>query len=151
MAATLVLAGTARGETSSWVGTYRCTQGLTRMALTIDVAADGSATALFHFYADPSNPAVPEGCYTMRGEWSVSAGAPDTRRLDQPTAAGWLAFRAEAWLLRPDGYVTVDIMGNVAHGRYQGYVMFPGCLDFALTPGPDPVPLPEACLPRPIS
>lgn len=61
----------ARSVLGPWVGTYVCSQGLTGLTLSIAEATPTptQARALFHFYADPSNPRVPTGCFTMTGQY----------------------------------------------------------------------------------
>jgi hypothetical protein len=59
-----------------WTGTYTCLQGLTAVSLTVTETHAGRAEALFHFYADPSNPGVPTGCFTQSGTYN-----PRTRQL----------------------------------------------------------------------
>ena len=56
-----------RSVLGPWVGTYVCSQGLTGLTLSITEATPTRASALFHFYADPRNPRVPTGCFTMDG------------------------------------------------------------------------------------
>lgn len=106
-----------------WEGMYSCpdAQGVTGLTLTVEWGDDGSASALFNFYALPENPRLPEGCFTMRGQFSVgerSKGAGQHVRLS-----------AETWLLHPEGYVTVDLTGWF-HPRATWVGVFiegPGC------------------------
>jgi outer membrane protein OmpA-like peptidoglycan-associated protein len=120
-----------------WVGTYTCAQGLTGLTLTLSEATPGSAQALFHFYADPRNPRVPTGCFSMDGGYDP--------------ASGQLTLRGGHWLLRPAGYSVVAFEGRVdAEGRhFEGVVRGPsGCTTFALARAPSPAtPQPKCVLP----
>jgi outer membrane protein OmpA-like peptidoglycan-associated protein len=122
-----------------WVGTYTCGQGLTGLTLTIAEATPTSARALFHFYADPSNPRVPTGCFTMDGSYDP---ADDQLRLT-----------GQEWLLRPVGYQLVSFDGIVdAQGkRFDGIVTgqrapLRGCTTFQLARTASPAPPSERCL-----
>lgn len=123
--------GTVLGE---WVGTYVCAQGLTGLTLSIAQATPTSAQALFHFYADPRNPKVPTGCFTMDGSYDP--------------ASGRLQLRGGDWLLRPGGYRVVSFDGEVdAEGRrFSGKVGgAAGCRLFDLGRRPSPAPAPAQC------
>jgi outer membrane protein OmpA-like peptidoglycan-associated protein len=122
-----------------WVGTYTCAQGMTGLTLTVAEATPTSARALFHFYADPRNPRVPTGCFTMDGKYDP--------------ASGQLRLDGRDWLLRPGGYRVVSFDGEVdAEGRrFAGKVTgprapMPGCTTFHLSRAPSPAPLPERCV-----
>lgn len=116
----LALAPSARAERTAagvWVGQYVCGQGTT--ALTLSIAA-ARPRALFHFYPAPSNNTVPEGCFEMESSYDVDTGR--------------IALTAGAWISRPDGYVTVDLEGQVSAdgGTMTGKVIGPYCQTFAL-------------------
>ncbi|WP_149541057.1 hypothetical protein [Siccirubricoccus phaeus] len=104
----------------AWSGTYDCAQGLTGVTLTIAEAGRAHARALFHFYADPRNPRVPTGCFTMDGSYDAKTGA--------------LVLHGRDWLLRPSGYVVVDFLGRVdpAGREFSGRVQGPHCGSFRL-------------------
>jgi outer membrane protein OmpA-like peptidoglycan-associated protein len=142
LAATLVVASAlyasaAFGQSEgtiigAWTGTYVCRQGLTGVSLTIAEAAPGRARAMFHFYADPSNPGVPTGCTTMDGSYDPKVGT--------------LRLNGRGWLLRPPSYQFVNFIGSVdAAGRhFSGRVEGPGCTSFQLQRGRAPA-APPAC------
>jgi hypothetical protein len=119
-----------------WVGGYVCGQGETGLVLQVDRLPEGGAAALFHFWPPPGNPAAAEGCFEMRAE----AGKGDP---------GALSLRAGRWLLRPEGYLTVDLHGRIdASGtRFEGSVDGPGCGGFVLRRGGDAPRLPPSCRP----
>lgn len=112
-----------------WEGTYTCAQGLTGITLTISQASPDRAQALFHFYADPRNPRVPTGCFSMAGSYQ-----PDRNEL---------RLVGKDWIMRPSGYVTVDFDGTIdaLGSRFTGTVKGSGCTTFDLTrslEAPDP-------------
>ncbi|MCW5620460.1 MAG: OmpA family protein [Burkholderiales bacterium] len=127
----------ARTVLGEWVGTYTCAQGLTGLTLTIAEATPTSTRALFHFYADPRNPRVPTGCFTMDGSYDP--------------ASGRLLLKGGKWLQRPSGYRVVSFDGSVdAEGRrFEGRVKGPqGCTTFDLVREPSPAPpLAQCALP----
>lgn len=132
--ATDTLPADTRTVLGQWVGTYTCAQGLTGLTLTLTEATPTRAQALFHFYADPRNPRVPTGCFTMTGRYDA--------------ATGQLALRGGQWLLRPSGYRVVSFNGLVdARGQaFEGKVAGPaGCTTFALSRQPSPAPATPAC------
>jgi outer membrane protein OmpA-like peptidoglycan-associated protein len=130
-------AADSRTVLGEWVGTYTCAQGLTGLTLTLSEATPGSAQALFHFYADPGNPGVPTGCFTLDGGYEP--------------ASGRLTLKGGRWLLRPAGYHVVSFEGRVdAEGRhFEGVVKGPsGCTSFALARTPSPAaPQAQCALP----
>lgn len=120
--------GSIGGE---WSGKYFCAQGVTGAQLIF--SGDGSR-ALFHFYAVPENPGVPEGCFTMAGVFNQ--------------ASSTLDLTASQWLVRPRNYRTANVSGLVDAGRqnFLGRLTGPaGCTVIALTREPSPRPLPNAC------
>src|ERR1700712_940649 len=83
---------TAGGE---WTGKYVCNQGVTGARLIL--SEDGSH-GLFHFYALPDNPRVPEGCYQGTGVFNSTTGA--------------LAIIPGDWYLKPRGYTGAAFSGT---------------------------------------
>lgn len=124
----------ARTVLGEWVGTYICAQGLTGLTLTIAEATPTSAKAMFHFYADPRNPRVPTGCFTMDGSYDPGSGR--------------VLLRGRDWLMRPGGYRVVSFDGLVdAEGRqFEGKVTLAGCKTFELSRQPSPAPRLEKCV-----
>ncbi len=123
--------GTVIGE---WSGRYTCAQGITGVRVVVAEATPVGATALFHFFAVPENPNVPEGCFTLEGTYDSAAGRLDLHGAD--------------WLMRPSGYVTVDFLGQVdpAGARFSGRVVGPGCTSFDLARGVTvDRPVPASC------
>ncbi|MEL1263624.1 OmpA family protein [Pseudoxanthomonas putridarboris] len=124
-----------RSVLGEWVGTYVCAQGLTGLTLSIAEATPTQARALFHFYADPRNPKVPTGCFTMTGDYDP--------------ATGRLRLKGGDWLLHPSGYRVVSFDGLVdAEGRrFSGKVGGGGggCKDFDLGRRPSPAPPRAEC------
>jgi len=138
----LLLAAQAQAQAQAaeyWEGAYDCNQGETGLTLTLDPAADGTTTALFHFYEAPSNPGVPEGCFTMSGTLNRTTGAFD--------------LQAGRWLLQPRNYISVDLHGTLQDGgaALQGVVAGPGCTTFVLRPVKRPLRPTSACYPALLS
>ncbi|MGM0855862.1 MAG: OmpA family protein [Pseudomonadota bacterium] len=131
----LETSGSASGSVlGKWVGTYTCAQGLTGVTLSIAEATSIRARAMFHFYADPRNPNVPSGCFTMDGNYEPSTGE--------------LQLKGSEWLLRPSNYRLVSFNGIIdAEGRdFQGLVSgAPRCTTFNLTRQPSPAPENAEC------
>nr|WP_298130571.1 OmpA family protein [uncultured Pseudoxanthomonas sp.] len=123
-----------RSVLGPWVGTYVCSQGLTGLTLSITEAAPTRASALFHFHADPRNPRVPTGCFTMTGTYDP--------------ASGRLQLKGKDWLLKPGGYRVVHFDGHVdAEGRsFTGKVSGgTSCKQFDLGRTAPPATPPAAC------
>ena len=135
----LLLLAAQAGAAEYWEGAYDCPQGETGLTLTLDPAADGTTTALFHFYEAPGNPGVPEGCFTMSGTLNRATGAFD--------------LQAGRWLLQPRDYVSVDLHGTLQDGgaALQGAVAGPGCTTFVLRPVKRPLRPTTACYPALLS
>lgn len=127
------------GAAEVWEGTYDCAQGETGLTLSLDPAADGTASALFHFYEAPGNPGVPEGCFTMSGTLDRATGAFD--------------FQAGRWLLQPWFYVGVDLHGALRDGgtALHGTVARAGCRTFVLRRVARPARATAACYPALVS
>lgn len=101
-ASLLVSSGQALGEgglTGEWSGSYICAQGLTSLDLSLEETGAGRVKALFHFSADPVNPRVPEGCFTMSGNFDAQAGR--------------LVLLPDEWLVQPFGFVSVGLDGTL--------------------------------------
>ncbi|MFI8106361.1 serine/threonine-protein kinase [Streptomyces sp. NPDC086023] len=88
------------GVVGTWRGSYRCTQGLTRLDLTISGAGGTALKAVFAFSAHPDNPTVPTGSFTMIGSYED----------------GRMVLRGDQWIVRPPGYLTVDLEAEVTGG-----------------------------------
>lgn len=124
----------ARSVLGPWVGTYVCSQGLTGLTLSIAQATPTQARALFHFYADPRNPKVPTGCFTMTGQYDP--------------ASGRLQLKGGDWLLKPGGYRVVHFDGHVdpQGRRFNGKVSGgSSCKQFDLARAAPPTEAPAAC------
>lgn len=103
----------------SWTGLYQCAQGSTALELEISGGED-AVVARFAFSAHPSNPSVPSGSFMMTG------------RFDTKTAT--LTLTQQRWVDRPQGYVMVDMVGQIAAGEriYRGRIATEGCAEFFL-------------------
>lgn len=85
----------------SWQGTYLCGQGLTRLDLRITSPGGRTLEAVFAFSAHPDNPTVPNGSFSMVGSFED----------------GRMILRADRWINRPPGYLTVDLTAVVTGDR----------------------------------
>lgn len=116
-----------------WTGSYLCAQGETGLTLRLRPRGDGTLDGLFHFWPLPWNRSAAEGCFEMQAR--PVAGEPPG-----------LSLIARRWLLRPSGYVTVDLDGALTEeGTLRGLVGGPGCTGFELARAASPRPLPAAC------
>ena len=103
---------------STWIGSYRCAQGVTALTLAIDAQSSGEALAVFEFGALVDNPDVPGGSYRMRG------------RIDmQQTGELRVRLAPERWITQPDGYemVSLTATSDVAHRGLRGRIDHPAC------------------------
>ena len=108
------------GIAGVWRGTYTCAQGVTGLILRVAGAGE-AVTASFEFFADPSNPGIPSGAYTMTGRYDTKSRA--------------LALRQERWVEQPPGYIMVDLDGTLsADGRtVTGRIANENCSDFTVS------------------
>ena len=67
------------------------------------IFSDDGSRALFHFYAAPENPGVPEGCFAMAGFFNQ--------------ASSTLNLTAGQWIVQPHNYRTANVSGLVDAGR----------------------------------
>ena len=88
-----------------WEGTYKCSQGLTKLRLIIKAKSTTEIDAVFWFSAHPSNPNVPSGRFRMKGALEVFTPQ------DIPNI---LELKATTWMNRPAGYSTVDLLGEIS-------------------------------------
>ena len=103
---------------TKWLGTYTCSQGLTRVTLTLDAKRDGSLAAIFEFGPTRDNPSIPKGSYRLRG--TIRAGREGTFEI---------ALDPDEWIAAPDGYIMVS-MSATSSRRWQrlvGKIDHPSC------------------------
>jgi len=117
----------AQDVSGVWEGSYVCSQGPTKLRLTINStgAADGSdVTALFEFSALPSNPAVRSGSFNMTGTIQGN---------------GLLDLIPGQWVQQPSGYVGVSLASTVSRSPQgtvtviNGTVRGSGCTNFSVS------------------
>jgi hypothetical protein len=77
----------------------------------------GQISALLHFYADASNPGVPEGCFALRGVEDSSGG---------------FRLHPTQWLLQPADFGMAGLEGRIdfQSGTIDGVVDMPSCGSF---------------------
>jgi hypothetical protein len=104
----------------TWTGTYTCLQGLTGMELVITQHGSTAIEAVFSFYADPSNPSVPSGTFSMDGTFH------DADRT--------VSLNGTQWLNKPSGYRMIDLAGTVSADltTISGQVLNPPCSTFTV-------------------
>lgn len=104
----------------TWTGTYTCNQGSTRLRLTLtQVPGSTSVRGTFFFTADPSNPGVPAGSYSMTGS----------------LIDGSLRLQGDRWLVRPSGYEMVGLNAQISNTnqlQIEGEVDNPDCTGFSV-------------------
>ena len=107
---------------SLWNGRYECAQGITGLALTLDLEAGGRATAVFEFGPVPENPAIPSGRYLMAGTFFQSAEGTQ------------LTLVPDRWIAQPPGYLMVGLEARIdAPARaMSGRVEHPTCTVLSL-------------------
>jgi eukaryotic-like serine/threonine-protein kinase len=88
---------------TQWKGSYFCTQGVTDVTLTLRGETGGEAVAVFEFYANATNPDVPDGSFTMRGSIGVDADA---------ASGPSVHLVGERWINRPEGATMVNVSGR---------------------------------------
>ncbi|MEO6863703.1 MAG: hypothetical protein ABI180_19530 [Microcoleus sp.] len=111
--------------TGTWEGTYVCAQGLTRLKLVIAANSTTEINAVFTFFPHPSNPSVPSGSFRMIGTYT---------NFNSREIPGLLELKGTTWIIRPSGYMTVDLRGNLftSDNRIIGDVIAGGCSKFDL-------------------
>jgi hypothetical protein len=116
----MALPARADGITGDWVGDYDCAQGNTSLTLTLHQFEGGRLDGLFHFYPRPGNPAAAAGCFTISGTFDSTSRS--------------VTLTAGKWLLRPRGYVTVNLNGTADASLHilKGNVLGPRCGGFSL-------------------
>ncbi|MEM7579815.1 MAG: hypothetical protein AAF316_08165 [Cyanobacteria bacterium P01_A01_bin.80] len=107
----------------TWVGSYRCSQGITGLELSIRAKSKTDIDIIFSFFPHPKNLSVPSGSFRMRGKYKVfnSSRRPNV-----------LNLKATKWIDRPSGYSTVDLAGLVypSKSKIVGNVSSSGCGKF---------------------
>lgn len=102
---------------SVWRGKYDCRQGVTALELTIDVAANGDANALFMFGPHEQNPNIPSGSYRMTGTVREAGPLLEVRLVPLE------------WISQPENYVMVGINADSDRARHTltGVITDAGC------------------------
>ena len=110
--------GTAADFTGSFTGDYICRNDSTTLQLSLSAKPDGSLVGIFRFGGDrmaEMNYAV--GAYSMRGSW----------------AGSHFTLKSNSWIRQPDGFVMVDIEGDISERGVFGKVLYPSCSTFMAT------------------
>lgn len=107
----------------TWVGSYRCRQGITGLELTIRAKSKTDIDVIFSFFPHPKNLSIPSGSFRMKGKYKVfnSSRRPNV-----------LSLKPTKWIDRPDRYRTVNLDGLVypSKSKIVGNVSTSGCGKF---------------------
>jgi hypothetical protein len=109
---------TAAHFTGSFTGDYICGNSPSTLQLSVTAQPNGGLVAIFRFGGDrmpEMNYAV--GAYSMKGSWQGSH----------------FRLTSDAWIRQPDGYVMVDIEGDLSDRGVFGKVLHPTCSTFTAT------------------
>lgn len=106
--------GNAKRVSGKWVGSYECFQGKTAVTLTLTGHKNGAVEGNFLFYPTSSNPKAATGRFVVTGFYHFD---------------GSLILDSEAWVEKPEGYITVSLRGKVnrAFDTFTGTV--PECFN----------------------
>jgi hypothetical protein len=104
-------------EHATWVGNYDCPQGTTHLALRILSVRGKRVNALFDFRHAPTQAS---GKFLLSGTFDEQTGD--------------VALAPSTWLVRPDGYEWVGMVGHVSLDgiRFTGRIVHPDCGGFSL-------------------
>ncbi|NEP58541.1 MAG: hypothetical protein F6K31_16245 [Symploca sp. SIO2G7] len=107
----------------TWVGTFTCAQGLTKLRLDIEAKSPTDISAIFSFSEYPLNPGVPSGSFRMRGSLNP---------FNLPYASGELQLQATTWIDQPKGWSSLDLRGNASSSDQMivGGLLKRGCSTF---------------------
>jgi hypothetical protein len=102
-----------------WVGSYRCSQGITAVRLTIDARPNGDATASFEFGPHPENPKVPRGEAQLKGRVELLARGQLQVKLEPDR---WVSKPGETWQM-----VGLTATSDLEHRVLEGRIEDPRC------------------------
>lgn len=95
-----------------WVGDYICAQGYTGVTVDIDHYHNQHFDGVFHFYPTAKNPYIPEGIYSIYGQYD-----PDSERV---------LINPGKWVKQPNGYMNTVMIGSFDPIRRTLSVYFQG-------------------------
>jgi hypothetical protein len=102
-----------------WIGTYTCAQGITGGTMQIDRLKGQDFEGTFRFYPTPKNGRVPEGSYSVYGQYDR-----DSKRI---------LINPGKWIKRPPHYYNTVMVGSFdpAHDAFSAYFQgVAGCTSF---------------------
>ncbi len=118
----------------NWRGSYICLQGKTGLTLAIDKHQDNQFSGYFHFYPRTENTKAKEGCFAVNGHIDANKH---------------IIVEAANWITRPDGYITVDLEGDLASSKsFSGNVnanVLAHCKTFTLQKQNSKATIPNIC------
>jgi hypothetical protein len=106
----------AKDLTGHFEGSYICQQGETPLALDFLANDQGRLVAQFSFGGGNGSA---KGSFTLVGSWNGAR----------------FNLKAHEWLNQPDGFVMVDIDGEVTARGVSGNILTPGCSNFSAVRG----------------
>jgi hypothetical protein len=106
--------GNATRVSGKWIGNYECFQGKTGVTLVLTGHKNGAVEGSFLFYPTSSNPGTATGRFVITGSYYFD---------------GSLILDSEAWIEKPEGYITISLRGKVnsTFDTFTGTV--PECFD----------------------
>lgn len=102
-----------------WIGGYTCSQGYTGGVLDIKTVKGSDFKGVFEFYSTHKNQTVPEGAYTIYGEYDA--------------ASHRVLINPGKWVTQPKGFVSTVIVGSfdTEHKTFSGIFQgIEGCTSF---------------------
>jgi len=104
-------------EKRTWVGSFDCPEGRTELTLRVVDARGTKVRAIFDFHHPPSDTS---GQFLLAGEFDEHTGD--------------MVFTPGAWIIHPDDYATLPLVGRVSRDgtHYAGRIPVPGCGGFRL-------------------
>lgn len=106
--------GNAKRVSGKWVGSYECFEGKAAVTLTLIGHKNGTVEGNFLFYPTPSNPKTATGRFIVTGFYHFD---------------GSLILDSEAWVVKPEGYITVSLRGKINHAFDTFTGIVPECFN----------------------
>ncbi len=98
--------------TGHFEGSYICGQGETNLTLDTLAQDTGEIVVVFSF---GGNNNAPKGSYSLIGKWSGSK----------------FSLKSDKWIEQPNGYVMVDIDGEISERGLSGNIINSSCTNFS--------------------
>jgi hypothetical protein len=102
----------ASNLTGHFEGSYICSKGENNLALDTLAKETGEIVAVFSFGGTSD---FPKGSYSLTGRWTGAK----------------FSLKSNAWIDQPEGYIMVDIEGEVSARGVSGNMLTPTCSNFS--------------------